>query len=240
MKFDIRNKFLALGNLVEDYVDVELYYEDSQKGEKYFSSLNANKVILALYSPYFHRLFQSSKSLSVFHLCFVGVNNHNINDVIKLIYGQSIHIEEKHVARFENFLKWLEIDYEKEILSERRSSAENVADSDKQPVGKKMKLASSQPDKPETGDDKISSDIDPSTAKTKTGYHAKERVDKQEAGTSSGTKTMDKGGVTKKRKNLGQCLECRKGKVERPQITRLASKNTHYCTKNFKRNMFST
>ena len=44
-------------------------------------TLNANKVILALYSPYFHRLFQGSKGLSVFHICFVGVNNHNINDV---------------------------------------------------------------------------------------------------------------------------------------------------------------
>lgn len=194
MKFDIRNKSLALGNLVEEYADVELHYEDSQKGKKEFSSLKANKVILALYSPYFHRLFQSSKSLSVFHICFVGVNNHNINDVIKLIYGQSIYMQEKHVARFENFLKWLEIDYERESVH--------------QPVGKKLKLASPQCDQPVAGDDKISSDMDPSTAETKTGEQ-----DKQEAGTSSGSNTRDKGGVPKKQKNLGQCLKW--GKFEK-------------------------
>ena len=189
MKFNISNKSLALGNLVEDYGDVELHYEDSLKGQKCFSSLKANKVILALYSPYFHRLFQGSKGLSVFHICFVGVNNNTINDVIKLIYGQSITIQEKHVSRFENLLKWLEIDYEKEILSE--SSNVNDDESVHQQVGKKLKLSSQQSDQP----DKISLDMDPPpTTKTKTqGELLKAKVDEQEAGTSLGTNTRKVG-----------------------------------------------
>ena len=170
---------------MEDYEDVELHYEDSQKGKKCFSSLKANKVILALYSPYFHRLFQGSKGLSVFHICFVGANKYTIGDVIKLIYGQSIIIQEKHVARFEFLLKLLEIDY---------SFAVNDDQSVHQSVGKKLKLSSPQSDQPGAEYDKTSLDMDPSTTKTKTQEeHLKARLDEQEAGTSSGTNTRKVG-----------------------------------------------
>ena len=67
MKFTLQNKYPTLGSLAEDYSDVELHFEDNVNGEKFFTSKKANKVILAMYSPYFHRLFKSSKEVSVFH-----------------------------------------------------------------------------------------------------------------------------------------------------------------------------
>ena len=67
-----------------------------------------------MYSPYFHRLFKSSKEVSVFHVCFTGVSKSIIIDVLKLMYGESIILEKKHITRYEHFLKMLGIEYEYE------------------------------------------------------------------------------------------------------------------------------
>ena len=127
MKFTLQNKYPTLGSLVEDYSDVELHFEDCINGEKFFTSKKANKVILAMYSPYFHRLFKSSKGVSVFHVCFTGVDKHNVTNVLKLMYGGSIILEKKHITRFENFLKMLGIEYEHE---QEAPTISNISDSD--------------------------------------------------------------------------------------------------------------
>ena len=186
MKYTINNKSIALGNLVDDYADVELHFEDTKKGEKVFSSMKANKVVLALYSPFFHRLFQSSRGLSVFHLCFVGAYNYNIVDVINFIYGHSISIQQKNVARFENLLKLLEIDYEKSSQSEGSSIVRSDSDSVCQPTGKKIKLASPQPVKTKSGVDNLStSSTDTSMSMTRMqGENVKAGVEEKEAGPS--------------------------------------------------------
>ena len=114
MKYALNNKSLALGQLVEDYGDVSIYFEESHAGKKVFSCQKANKVILALHSPYFHRLFQTDKTASVFHICFVGVRPLAIVDVMKLIYGQTINVKAVDAGRFEHFLKLLEIEFSKE------------------------------------------------------------------------------------------------------------------------------
>ena len=123
MKYALNNKTLNLGQLVEDYGDVSIYFEESHAGKKVFSCQKANKVILALHSPYFHRLFQSNKTASVFHVCFVGVRPFAIVDVMKLIYGQNIYVKEANIGRFENFLKLLEIEFTKD--GESASDASN-------------------------------------------------------------------------------------------------------------------
>ena len=127
MKFTLQNKYPTLGSLVEDYSDVELHFEDCINGEKFFTSKKANKVILAMYSPYFHRLFKSSKGVSVFHVCFTGVDKHNVMNVLKLMYGGSIILEKKHITRFENFLKMLGIEYDHE---QEAPPTSNISDSD--------------------------------------------------------------------------------------------------------------
>ena len=168
---------------MEDYGDVELHFEEIREGKKVFSTKKANKVVLALYSPYFHRLFQSSKGISVFHICFVGVNNYNIVDVINLIYGHSISIPKKNVSRFENLLQKLEIDYEKESLSGNSSIVGCDSDSVNQQTCKKFKLASPPPDNT-SGDENSFSSMDTSIAKMQE-EHEKAGLENQEAGASS-------------------------------------------------------
>jgi hypothetical protein len=53
MEFKLIEKKLSLGPVANEYADVHFHIED--KEEKTFSTLKANKVILALHSPYFHR-----------------------------------------------------------------------------------------------------------------------------------------------------------------------------------------
>ena len=71
MKFQLNNKALTLGQVANEYADVYLHIEEN----KTFSILKANKVILALHSPYFHRLFQSCENVQTFHMVFLGVAN---------------------------------------------------------------------------------------------------------------------------------------------------------------------
>lgn len=124
MKFKLNSKSLTLGQIAEDYADVSLYIEEKDV----FSILKANKVILALHSPYFHRLFTSTKDIQNFHIGFMGVSNFAIRDAIRLIYGENISIMGKNVGRFSQFLKLLGIDFESDI------------DEQESPLHKKQKL----------------------------------------------------------------------------------------------------
>ena len=124
MKFKVNSKSLTLGQFAKDYADVSLYIEEKDV----FSILKANKVILALHSPYFHKLFQSSKDIQNFHIGFMGVSNFAIRDAIRLIYGENISITGKNVGRFSQFLKLLGIDFETDI------------DEQESPLPKKQKL----------------------------------------------------------------------------------------------------
>ena len=101
MKFKVNSKSLTLGQFAKDYADVSLYIEEKDV----FSILKANKVILALHSPYFHKLFQSSKDIQNFHIGFMGVSNFAIRDAIRLIYGENISIMGKNVGRFSQFFE---------------------------------------------------------------------------------------------------------------------------------------
>ena len=110
MEFKLIEQRLSLGPVANEYADVHFHIED--KEEKTFSTLKANKVILALHSPYFHRLFQSSEKTETFHVCLVGVTNYAIRDAVKLMYGEQLTIPEKNVKRFSTFLKSIEIEDE--------------------------------------------------------------------------------------------------------------------------------
>ena len=110
----MNSKSLTLNShLVEDYADVSLYIEE----KKVFSCVKANKLILALNSPYFHRMFQCSKESTTFHVGFVGASNSAMRDAIRLMYGESIAVQENNSARFKSFLKQLEIDCEDDAVS---------------------------------------------------------------------------------------------------------------------------
>ena len=124
MKFKLNSKSLTLGQIAKDYADVSLYIEEKDA----FSILKANKVILALHSPYFNRLFKSTKDIQHFHIGFMGVSNFAIRDAIRLIYGENISITGKNVSRFSGFLKLLGIDFESDI------------DEQESPLPKKQKL----------------------------------------------------------------------------------------------------
>ena len=121
MEFKLKEKKLSLGSVANEYADVHFHIED--KEEKTFTTLKANKIILALHSTFFHRLFQSSEKSETFHVCLLGVANYAIHDVVKLMYGEQLTMQEKHVKRFSAFLKSIEI----EVESQERSQSVIIA-----------------------------------------------------------------------------------------------------------------
>ena len=107
MRFRFNNDKSSLGSITEKYADVYIHL-----GEKNCqnSVVKANKVILGMRSPYFHRIFQSRENIQVVDMCFVGVPGSMIRDAINLMYGGTIEILDDHVKRFSGFLELLELD----------------------------------------------------------------------------------------------------------------------------------
>ena len=87
MEFKLKEKKLSLGSVANEYADVHFHIED--KEEKTFTTLKANKIILALHSTFFHRLFQSSEKSETFHVCLLGVANYAIHDAVKFVVAQN-------------------------------------------------------------------------------------------------------------------------------------------------------
>ena len=129
MTFFLKNRHLSIGLITDQYADVYLHVEENSV----HSLIKANKVILAFHSPYFHRVFQSRENIQTVDMGFVGVKTSVIRDAVKMIYGQSIEVLEKHIGRFSAFVKLLELDFEKSESYEGTESSLN---------SKKMKMAS--------------------------------------------------------------------------------------------------
>ena len=143
MEFKLTEKKLPLGPVANQYADVHFHIEDRE--EKTFSTLKANKVILALHSPYFHRLFQSSEKSETFHVCLAGVANHAIHDAVKLMYGEQLTMQEKHVKRFSAFLKSIEIEVESQEITVQNDYTSNVVDAkEDEHIHKKKQLSPSK------------------------------------------------------------------------------------------------
>lgn len=107
MKFHYNNE-QSLGPITDKYANVYLHLGEKNNPD---SIIKANKVILAMRSPYFHRIFQSRENIQSVDMGFVGVQGSIIRDAVNLIYGGTIEILDKQVGRFSNFLKLLELDF---------------------------------------------------------------------------------------------------------------------------------
>ena len=108
MEFRVTGKKLTLGGLSEAYADVQIHLQKHNS----FTTVKAHKVILASYSKYFHKLFQSSNTSGDFHLHFIGNMAAGIDDVLKLFYEESVRINDRHSKSIHQILKLLEVDYE--------------------------------------------------------------------------------------------------------------------------------
>ena len=132
MRFQLTGENVSLNKAVTDYyADVYLHVEQKKGSHSIFK---ANKVILALHSPYFDRIFRSSDNIHIFHMGFLGIKDFIINDALQMLYGASIQVLSKHVGRFSAFLQMLEIDF--------KSSDINI---EEEKPAKKLKLSSDEP-----------------------------------------------------------------------------------------------
>ena len=108
MELKLTNKDLNLGSIVNQYANVFFHIEDKET----FITIKANKVILALRSPYLQRLFQLSEKWEPFHLCVRGVSKFTIDYAIRIMYGEAIQVPENHANRVVAYLKSIEIEFE--------------------------------------------------------------------------------------------------------------------------------
>ena len=108
MELKLTNKDLTLGSIVNQYANVFFHIEDKET----FITIKANKVILALRSPYLQRLFQLSEKWEPFHLCVRGVSKFTIDYAIRIMYGEAIQVPENHANRVVAYLKSIEIEFE--------------------------------------------------------------------------------------------------------------------------------
>jgi hypothetical protein len=138
MKFELRNPFSSSGPISDKYADVCLHVGDKEK------RIKAHKLILAYHSPYFDRIFQCSGNIPIIHVCFPAVHPETVENAIKLMYGNSINVLSKYSKKFSEFLRSLEVNYDKgkmtesdtqkqtdviaeELVKENVSSVENIA-----------------------------------------------------------------------------------------------------------------
>jgi hypothetical protein len=126
MILQINRKQLSKGTITDQYADVYIHVKD-KKGEHSF--VKANKVILAFHSHYFHKIFQSRDNIQVIDLAFVGTTAGVVRETVNMLYGQSINISEKDFNKFDYFLKFLEIEFDRsqcKEVSERSPKAKNL------------------------------------------------------------------------------------------------------------------
>ena len=109
MTFRLNGQKLCLGQITDQYADVYLHIEENGV----HSILKANKVVLAFYSPYFHRIFQSRANIQTMDVAFVGIAPVLLSGALKMMYGQNTEISENLVDRFSSLLNLLELDFEK-------------------------------------------------------------------------------------------------------------------------------
>ena len=107
MKFQVNVPISTRADIDEYYADVFLHVEE-QKGSHHI--IKANKAVLAVHSPYLDRMFKSTNNNHIFHMSFFGITYKLVNDAIRLLYGNSVEMN-KHVGRFSEFLKMLEIEF---------------------------------------------------------------------------------------------------------------------------------
>ena len=140
MKFQLDNQHMSLSSY-NQYADVNLHVEQ-KKGST--SIIKANKVILALHSPYFDRIFTSIDNMNMFHMGFMGIKETIVRDAIRMIYGETVHVLNQNVGRLSAFLKMLEIDFKKSITG---NEEENPP--------KKFKLTVDEPETEESVDEPV-------------------------------------------------------------------------------------
>ena len=112
MKFELRNPVLSSGPISDKYADVCLHVGDKEK------RIKAHKFILAYHSQYFDRIFQCSGNIPIIHVCFPAVHPETVENAIQLMYGNSIDVLAKYSKKFSEFLRLLEINYEKGQMTE--------------------------------------------------------------------------------------------------------------------------
>lgn len=126
MEFKLSKKFSADSSTSEKYADVLIHVADKKTVKRF----KAHKMILAQHSPYFDRIFEFTENSPLIHICF-ATHPANVENAMKLMYGNPIEIPEKYSKKFGEFLALLELKYSKAPLkatqpNEKERSFEHV------------------------------------------------------------------------------------------------------------------
>ena len=119
MTFFRKDNNLNLGAVTDQYADIFIHVEENGL----HSFIKANKVILASHSPYCHRVFQSRENVQNVDMVFVGMKAFLVREALRMMYGQTIKIAERHLERFCEFLQLLEFAFENSVVEEEGGAA---------------------------------------------------------------------------------------------------------------------
>ena len=72
----------------------------------------AHKLMLAIQSPYLHRLFQKVKDGNFAQIFLLNMPNSVIENVLNLIYGKNAIVQKKDISNFKGLLTKWQVDYQ--------------------------------------------------------------------------------------------------------------------------------
>ena len=124
MEFKLSKKFSADSPTSEKYADVLIHVAEKKTVKRF----KAHKMILAQHSPYFDRIFEFSENIPLVHICFSATHPANVENAMKLMYGNPIEIPEKYSKKFGEFLAMLELKYSKETVKKKEANQPNEKD----------------------------------------------------------------------------------------------------------------
>ena len=109
----------------EAYSDVHIHIESAEN--HVFKVIKANKVILAMHSKYFDRIFTSSRTKSApTNIFFVGNTANGMVDVLKLLYGENVSVSQRSQKAFESLLLMLEKNFSNATTDSVSSSFDDL------------------------------------------------------------------------------------------------------------------
>ena len=124
--FALKEPFLShLPKFSNSYNDAFLHSED----DKVFK---AHKLILAIHSPYLHRLFQLKKGNNDAEILVLNTPSDVLGNVLDLIYGQDVCVKSEDVTRFEDLLQKWKVDYRHINMEMRDLMSKNKCVDEKQ------------------------------------------------------------------------------------------------------------
>lgn len=110
MELKLRSSLLADSPATKKYADVYVHVSFKKTVKRF----KAHKFVLAQHSQYFDNIFLCNDSMPLVHVCFLSVHPDIVEDALKLMYGNKVEIDQKHLAKFEDFLTMLDVTYDSE------------------------------------------------------------------------------------------------------------------------------